>query len=270
MIAQDSGNRLIASHLAAVLCRVEANYGDPMAALEYFRMAIHNHYESGSITMVSTPLAVLAAFFARHGRYESAATLAGFAFGPVTAVTFPELETAIVHLRDVLGEADLRIARPQRRDDDHRRHGDLRIRPNRPGPSRTRTPWLKCYRKMLDVHILPVLGTKPVAAITKDDVREWHAVTLTKQPAFRARCYGLLKPWGRRASPATDRKGVRSRFQKHPYPDSAGSFVPFLLTVVSTLYVHPCTPRVLVLVPQHTVSFRQVPVLQWCTRRSNH
>ena len=105
VIAQDSGNRLIASHLAAVLCRVEANYGDPMAALEYFRMAIHNHYESGSITMVSTPLAVLAAFFARHGRYESAATLAGFAFGPVTAVTFPELETAIVHLRDVLGEA---------------------------------------------------------------------------------------------------------------------------------------------------------------------
>ena len=32
---------------------------------------------------------------------------------------------------------DLRIARPQGRDDDHRRHRDLRIRPNRPGPSRT-------------------------------------------------------------------------------------------------------------------------------------
>ena len=32
---------------------------------------------------------------------------------------------------------NLRIARPQGRDDDYRRHGDLRIRPNRPGPSRT-------------------------------------------------------------------------------------------------------------------------------------
>ena len=32
---------------------------------------------------------------------------------------------------------DLRIARPQRRDDDHHRHGNLRLRPNRPGPSRT-------------------------------------------------------------------------------------------------------------------------------------
>ena len=31
----------------------------------------------------------------------------------------------------------LRITCPQGRDDDDRRHGDLRIRPNRPGPSRT-------------------------------------------------------------------------------------------------------------------------------------
>jgi len=28
-------------------------------------------------------------------------------------------------------------ARPQGRNDDHRRNGDLRIRPNRPGPNRT-------------------------------------------------------------------------------------------------------------------------------------
>ena len=32
---------------------------------------------------------------------------------------------------------DLRIARPQGRDNDHRRHGDLRLRPDRPGPNRT-------------------------------------------------------------------------------------------------------------------------------------
>ena len=34
---------------------------------------------------------------------------------------------------------DLRIACPQGRGDDHRRHGDVRLRPNRPGPSRTRS-----------------------------------------------------------------------------------------------------------------------------------
>jgi hypothetical protein len=104
VVAQDSGNRLMASHLAAVLCRVEAHYGDPAAALNYFRMAIGNHHESGSITMISTPLANLAAFFDRHGRHEPAATIAGFAFRPVTAATFPELSTTIAHLRDLLGK----------------------------------------------------------------------------------------------------------------------------------------------------------------------
>ena len=103
-IAQDSRNRSSESHLAAVLCRVEAKYGDPVAALNYFRVAIHNHHESGNTTLISTPLAVLAAFFDRLGRYESAATIAGFAFRPVTAASFPELSTAITHLRDVLSD----------------------------------------------------------------------------------------------------------------------------------------------------------------------
>ncbi|MGB9226039.1 ATP-binding protein [Mycobacterium sp.] len=104
-IAQDTGNHLSESHLAAVLCRVEANYGDPLAALDYFGLAIHNHHEAGNTTMISTPLALLAAFFDRLGRYESAATIAGFTFGPITLASSPELSTAITHLRDVLGDA---------------------------------------------------------------------------------------------------------------------------------------------------------------------
>lgn len=102
-IAQETGNRNVESHLAAVLCRVEAKYGEPLAALGYFGLAIHNHHESGNTTMISTPLAILAAFFDRLERFEAAATIAGFAFGPVTATSFPELTSAIAHLRDVLG-----------------------------------------------------------------------------------------------------------------------------------------------------------------------
>jgi integrase len=49
------------------------------------------------------------------------------------------------------------------------------------------------YRMMLDTHILPVLGDKPIGSITADDVRAWHAATLVGRPAFRARCYGLLR-----------------------------------------------------------------------------
>jgi hypothetical protein len=40
----------------------------------------------------------------RLGRYEAAATIAGFALSPGTAITFPEVETAIAHLRDALGD----------------------------------------------------------------------------------------------------------------------------------------------------------------------
>jgi hypothetical protein len=52
-------------------------------------------------------LGVLAAFFARLGRYEPAATIAGFAVpSPFAAQPVrAEFGTAIAHLRDVLGEA---------------------------------------------------------------------------------------------------------------------------------------------------------------------
>ena len=44
-------------------------------------------------------------FLDRLGRLEPAATIAGFAFSPFTAGAFPEINTAITHLREVLGEA---------------------------------------------------------------------------------------------------------------------------------------------------------------------
>jgi hypothetical protein len=40
----------------------------------------------------------------RLGRYESAATIVGFALGPLTTVAFREISTAITHLREVLGD----------------------------------------------------------------------------------------------------------------------------------------------------------------------
>jgi predicted ATPase/class 3 adenylate cyclase len=107
VIAQDSGNRANQSHLALNLCRPEAERGDPLAALDYFTMAIGNYHDSGNTYMIRGPLALLAAFFDRLGRYEAAATIAGFAVtSPITALPImAEFGTAITHLRDVLGEA---------------------------------------------------------------------------------------------------------------------------------------------------------------------
>jgi predicted ATPase/class 3 adenylate cyclase len=105
VIARDSGNRATLSHLATNLCRVEAQHGDPLAAFDYFSLAIGNYHDSGNTYMIRGPLGFLAAFFDRLGRYEPAATIAGFAVTfPVPAV-MPELKTAITHLREVLGEA---------------------------------------------------------------------------------------------------------------------------------------------------------------------
>jgi len=46
----------------------------------------------------------LAVFLDRLGRFDSAATIAGFAFSPLTAASFPEVNTTIAHLRVALGD----------------------------------------------------------------------------------------------------------------------------------------------------------------------
>ena len=104
VIAQDSGNRDNETYLADSLARLEAEHGDPLAALDHLSLAIRNYHDSGNTTIIRTPLAVLAALFDRLGRHEPAATIAGFALNPLTAASFPEINTAITHLRDVLGD----------------------------------------------------------------------------------------------------------------------------------------------------------------------
>ena len=50
------------------------------------------------------PLAILGTLLDRLGHYQSAATVVGFAADPATLQAFPELHTAIAHLREVLGD----------------------------------------------------------------------------------------------------------------------------------------------------------------------
>jgi predicted ATPase len=105
LIAQDSGSRTVASVLANNLAQLEAEHGDTLAAFDHLTLAIRNYHNSGDTTTIRAPLAVLAALFDRLGRYEPAATIAGFALSPLSAAAIPEITTAITHLREVLGEA---------------------------------------------------------------------------------------------------------------------------------------------------------------------
>lgn len=49
------------------------------------------------------------------------------------------------------------------------------------------------YRKLLDQHLLPAFGSLPLASITSEDVRTWHAKFGTLTPTLRAHAYGLLR-----------------------------------------------------------------------------
>jgi tetratricopeptide (TPR) repeat protein len=104
VIAQDSGNRAGASALAPFLARLEAEHGDTLAAFDHLTLAIRNYHDSGNTTTIRIPLAILAVLFDRLGRYEPAATIAGFALHPMAAAVVPEITTAITHLRDILGD----------------------------------------------------------------------------------------------------------------------------------------------------------------------
>ena len=62
-----------------------------------------------STTLATSPTSVSPWQLSRYSStgsdaYEPAATIAGFAFSPLTASAFPKITTAITHLRDVLGD----------------------------------------------------------------------------------------------------------------------------------------------------------------------
>jgi hypothetical protein len=98
------GNRFVESSLATALSRLEAEHGDPLAALDHITLGIRSFYDSGNVGLILNALATLAVFLDRLGRLEPAATIAGFALSPLAASTVPQLTTAITHLRDVLGD----------------------------------------------------------------------------------------------------------------------------------------------------------------------
>ena len=86
------------------MARLEAERADPLAALDHITLAIRNYHDSGNPSTMRSPLAMLVVLFDRLGRYEPSATIAGFALSTLTALAFPEITTAIAHLRDVLGD----------------------------------------------------------------------------------------------------------------------------------------------------------------------
>jgi hypothetical protein len=55
VIAQDSGNRFVESHVATGLSQLEPEQGDPLAALDHITLAIGNFYDSGHVAYIRGP-----------------------------------------------------------------------------------------------------------------------------------------------------------------------------------------------------------------------
>jgi hypothetical protein len=73
-------------------------------AFDFLTVAIRNFYDSGSFSLMPSPLAILAAFLNRLGYHAPAATISGFAVNPLTRSAFPEFNSAIKYLRELFGD----------------------------------------------------------------------------------------------------------------------------------------------------------------------
>jgi hypothetical protein len=102
-IAQATGNRQVESHLAGNLSWIAAARGQTFVAFDYLTLEIRNHYDSGSFSLMLSPLLILCVVLHGLGHTEPAATISGFANTPFTYVSFGEMNDLVTHLREALG-----------------------------------------------------------------------------------------------------------------------------------------------------------------------
>ena len=86
------------------MSQLDVQQDAPRAAFDHLALAIRNYLDTGNLATSRSPLAILAALLDRLARYEPAATIAEFAANELTRMAFPEVTSAIAHLRDVLGD----------------------------------------------------------------------------------------------------------------------------------------------------------------------
>ena len=104
-IAQDSGSRQNESFTALNLAWLAVRQGQPIDALDKLALATQIRYDSGSFSLMDSPLAVLTILLDQLDMFGPAAQVTGKAVTPMSDHAYPELQTTIDHLRSVLGDA---------------------------------------------------------------------------------------------------------------------------------------------------------------------
>ena len=104
MLARDSGNQQMEMAAAVSVSAFAAAEGDPIEAFDYLTTIIRRYHDSGNVSLLQYPMPILAALFDRVGHHEQAATICGFTRTAMARAAFPEIDTTITHLREVLGD----------------------------------------------------------------------------------------------------------------------------------------------------------------------
>jgi hypothetical protein len=103
-VARESGNRQMESAAAVTMCMFASTDHDPIDFFQNLTAAIRHYYDAGSVATLRNPLVILAAILDRLGHHEQGATISGFAATTWTRAGYPQINTTIAHLRDVLGD----------------------------------------------------------------------------------------------------------------------------------------------------------------------
>jgi predicted ATPase len=102
-IAEESNNRQQASIIAGLLAGLAATRGELTDAFHYITQTIRYYYDSGTVELMRVTLGILAVLLDRLGYHEPAATISGFVADALARASFPEIDEAVAHLREVLG-----------------------------------------------------------------------------------------------------------------------------------------------------------------------
>jgi ATP/maltotriose-dependent transcriptional regulator MalT len=104
-IAEESSNRQQTSITAGLLSGLAAARGEFADAFDYITQTTRHYYDSGAVELMRVTLGTfLVVLLDRLGHHEPAATISGFAADALARASFPEIEDAVAHLREVLGD----------------------------------------------------------------------------------------------------------------------------------------------------------------------
>jgi hypothetical protein len=111
VVAQESGNRAVATFLTTIMSRVMAHHGDPVKALDQLTVVFRHYLDGGNLSNLRSGFAILMSVLDHMGRHVATATIGGFAVNPFILAAIPETEVALTHARESLGDVQFEALR---------------------------------------------------------------------------------------------------------------------------------------------------------------